>query len=346
MTFALTTIACLLALAGPAAAAAAAPASASASAPVAAAAAAAPPLLRPIKVSPHVYYFHGDAGVADAANQGFMSNAGFVVTRDGVLVFDALGTPALGAAMLAAIRKVTPQPVRRVIVSHYHADHFYGLQAFKAHGADIWAHENGRAYLASELAATRLAQRKVALAPWVDEATRLTGADRWLNFAEGKSIAFEMGGMRFRIIDMSGAHAPDDIMLAVEDDKVLFAGDLFFGGRIPFVGDADSRVWLEALERMLALAPQAAIPGHGELSRNPAGDIALTRDYLRFLRRVMGDAVAELEAFDDAYGKIDWSAFSAYPAFAQANRLNAYGTYLLMERESLQQKRLPGPPRP
>ncbi|RSZ60618.1 MBL fold metallo-hydrolase [Massilia atriviolacea] len=325
------TIACLLALAIPAA---------SAAPP------ARPPVLVPIKVSPHVYYFHGKSGMADTDNQGFMSNAGFVVTRDGVVVFDALGTPALGEAMLKAIRKVTAQPVRRVIVSHYHADHFYGLQAFKAKGAQIWAHERGRAYLGSEMAATRLAQRKEALAPWVDDATRLTGADRWLSFADGKNMAFEMGGVRFRIIDMSGAHAPDDIMLAVDDDQVLFAGDLFFSGRIPFVGEADSRVWLDALERMLALAPKAAIPGHGELSRTPARDIALTRDYLSFLRRVMGEAVADLADFDEAYGKIDWSAFDKYPAFAQANRLNAYGTYLLMERESLQQKRIPGAPKP
>ncbi|HEX8610659.1 MAG TPA: MBL fold metallo-hydrolase [Telluria sp.] len=331
MKLAIPIFACMLALAVPAASAAA-PARA--------------PVLTPIKVSPHVYYFHGDSGMADAANQGFMSNAGFVVTRAGVVVFDALGTPALGEAMIKAIRKVTPQPVRRVIVSHFHADHFYGLQAFKAQGAQIWAHENGRAYLASDLAATRLAQRKEALAPWVNDATRLTGADRWLGFADGKAIAFEMGGVRFRIIDMSGAHAPDDIMLAVDNDKVLFAGDLFFGGRIPFVGEADSRVWLDALERMLALAPQAAIPGHGELSRSPAKDIALTRDYLTFLRRVMGDAVADLDSFDEAYGKIDWSAFDKYPAFAQANRLNAYGTFLLMEKESLQQKRLPSAPKP
>ncbi|NHZ63198.1 MBL fold metallo-hydrolase [Massilia genomosp. 1] len=331
MKFAIPILACLLALAAPA---------------PHAATPARPQVLTPIKVSPHVYYFQGHSGMAEAANQGFMSNAGFVVTRDGVVVFDALGTPALGQAMLKAIGKVTAQPVRRVIVSHFHADHFYGLQAFKARGAQVWAHERGREYLASDMAATRLAQRKEALAPWVNDATRLTGADRWLSFADGKSIAFEMGGVRFKIIDMSGAHAPDDIMLAVEDDQVLFAGDLFFSGRIPFVGEADSRVWLEALDRMVALAPRAAIPGHGELSRTPARDMALTRDYLTFLRRVMGDAVAELTSFDEAYGKIDWSAFDKYPAFAQANRLNAYGTYLLMERESLQQKRLPVAPSP
>ena len=94
-------------------------------------------VLTPIKVSAHVYYFHGASGMASVDNKGFMSNSGFVVTDDGVIVFDALGSPALGQAMLTAISKVTPLPVKRVIISHYHADHFYGLQAFKARGIEF-----------------------------------------------------------------------------------------------------------------------------------------------------------------------------------------------------------------
>lgn len=304
------------------------------------AAAAAPASLRleAIPVSPHVYYFHGQAGVAGADNQGFMSNAGFVVTNAGVVVFDTLGSPALGEAMLQAISRVTRQPVRRVIVSHYHADHFYGLQAFKARGAEVWAHENGKLYLASDLARERLAQRRIALAPWVNAQTRLVPADRWLSFPQGGEIAFEMGGLHLRLIDSSGAHSDGDIMLAVDEDHMLFAGDLFFTGRIPFVGDADSKVWLAALDRMLALRPRVVVPGHGEMARAPLDDIALTRDYLLFLRDKMGAAVADMVPFEQAYAQTDWGRFAAYPAFGAANRLNAYGTYIVMERESLQAK--------
>lgn len=294
--------------------------------------------LTAVKISPHVYYFHGHTGMADPANQGFMSNAGFVVTPDGVVVFDALGTPALGAAMVNAIRTVTAQPIRRVIVSHYHADHFYGLQAFKAVGAEIWAHENGRQYLSSDIAPSRLAQRKADLKPWVNDKTRLVPADRWLHFDAGKTIRFVLGGVHFSVIDMSGAHSPEDIMLAVEEDNMLFAGDLFFTGRIPFVGEADSKVWLGALDDMLKIAPAVVVPGHGEMSRAPLKDLQLTRSYLLFLRQAMGDAVADMVPFEEAYRKTDWKAFAAYPAFVQANRINAYQTYLLMERESLQVK--------
>jgi hypothetical protein len=49
----------------------------------------------------------------------------------------------------------------------------------------------------------------------------------------------------------------------------------------------------------------------------------------------MGQAVQDMVPFEDAYAKADWSRFRHLPAFEPANRINAYGTYVLMERESL-----------
>lgn len=292
--------------------------------------------LKPIKVSPHVYYFQGEAGLASAANQGFMSNAGFVVTNEGVVVFDALATPALGEAMIAAIKTVTSQPIKKVIVSHYHADHFYGLQAFKRLGVEIIAHEAGRSYLHSDLVQQRLEQRRTELFPWVDEHTVVTGADRWLDFSKDNKVhRFELGGMQFHIIDSSGAHSAEDLLLFVDNERVLFAGDLYFSGRIPFVGNADSRVWLATLDRLLDVKPAIVIPGHGAASRQTQQDMQLTKSYLEYLRAQMGKAVDNLMSFEEAYQATDWSTFEHLPAFKAANRVNAYGTYLLMEKESL-----------
>jgi hypothetical protein len=77
------------------------------------------------------------------------------------------------------------------------------------------------------------------------------------------------------------------------------------------------------------------VTGHGDVSRDPAKDLALTRDYLVFLRQAMGKAVEEFVPFEDAYAKTDWGRFAKLPAFEAANRINAYGTYLLMEKEML-----------
>jgi glyoxylase-like metal-dependent hydrolase (beta-lactamase superfamily II) len=288
-------------------------------------------VLTPRQISTHGWFFQGESGMAGAQNKGFMSNAGFVVTNDGVVVFDALGTPALGRAMLEAIRKVTPQPVKRVIVSHYHADHIYGLQAFKADGAQIWAHRKAQLYLSSAVASERLAQRRVDLYPWVDEETVVVPPDLWLD----GDTSFRMGGITFDLVYSEGAHSPEDLMMYVREDQLLFAGDLIFAGRVPYVGNADSAGWLKAMDKMIALHPTAVVPGHGPASRDVERDLVLTRDYLMYLRAAMGGAVRDLEPFDDAYARTDWSRFRSLPAFEQANRQNAYGTYLLMEQELL-----------
>lgn len=289
--------------------------------------------LVPIRVGAHGYYVQGQGGVASAANEGYNSNAGFVVTSEGVVVIDSLGTPALGYELIQAIRRITPQPIRRVIVTHYHADHIYGLQAFKAIGAEVWAQRDGRIYIESE-AAARLEQRRRDLAPWVNERTRVVPADRWLD----RDTSFTMGGLTFDLIHLGPAHAPDDLVIVVREDQLVFSGDIIFSGRIPFVGEADSKRWLATIDRLLALEPKVMVTGHGKVSTDPASDLVLTRDYLLYLRAQMGKAVEDFVPFDEAYRKTDWSRYEHLPAFDAANRVNAYGTYLLMERESLQKQ--------
>jgi len=287
--------------------------------------------VEPIQVAPHTYYVQGKPGIASAANEGFNSNAGFVVTADGVVVVDALGTPALGNALLQAIRGITSKPVKRVILTHYHADHFYGLEPLKNAGADVWAHRAALEYLDGGEAARRLEQRSRDLFPWVESDMKLVRADRWLD----DQAEFTLGGTRFEIVHFGPAHSPEDVIIVVPSEGVIFGGDILFAGRVPFVGEADSRLWLKQIERLLTLEPRIIVTGHGEVSRDPKRDLALTRDYLLYLRESMGRAVADFIPFDEAYAKTDWSRFAKLPAFEAANRVNAYGTYLLMERESL-----------
>ncbi len=252
-----------------------------------------------------------------------------------MLVFDALGTPALARAMLAAIARVTDQPIRRVVLSHYHADHVYGLEVLQSAGAQIWARREGQIYLASDQARERLAERRQTLAPWVDERTELIAADQWLDLPAGQARSFEMGGMRFSMLSAGHAHAPDDLMLFVEASHVLFAGDLYFNGRLPFVVGGNTRGWLAAIKAMRTLDARCIVPGHGAMSCDINADLATTADYLSYLRTRMGAAVEELMDFDSAYAAIDWSHFAGLPTFDEANRRNAYSVYLEMQAEML-----------
>ena len=280
-------------------------------------------------VAPGVYIVQGQAALGSAANRNFISNAGFVVTDEGVVAVDALGSPALAEALIAEIRRVTPQPIRYAIVTHYHADHIYGLQVLKAAGATIIAHAARRAYLTSDTARLRLEASRNDLAPWIDANTRLVAADRWLD----ADTTLRLGGVDFRLRHVGPAHTSEDLVVHVPQRGVLFAGDLVFQGRIPYVGQADSQQWIASLVQLLALDAKVVIPGHGSESTDPAADLALTRDYLQHLRKTMGDAARELEPFDEAYRKADWSRFERLPLFKAANRMNAYNTYLLMEQQ-------------
>ncbi len=286
-------------------------------------------LLNPIQVAPHTYFIQGHPEMGSSANQNFISNTGFVVTPAGVVVVDALGSPILAQKLISEIKKITNQKIVAVIVSHYHADHVYGLQEFKKIGATIYAQGEGRNYLSSETAKQRLIASRVDFAPWVNANTKLIAADVWID----QHRTLTIGGLDFLISRVGPAHSPEDLMVFVPSEKVLFVGDLVFRGRIPFVGNADSRGWLLALDEIERLNPNVVIPGHGAYSFKPAEDIAFTRTYLKYLRESMSSAALNMDPFDEAYKSADWSEYEGIPLFRAANRMNAYNVYLSIQAE-------------
>ena len=286
-----------------------------------------------------IYYALGHPGVPSAANEGHTSNAGFVVTDEGVVVFDTLGTPSLGMALLRKIQGITDKPVTYVVLSHYHADHIYGLQAFKdATGAVIIAQEKALAYtdpgnLDDEAALPRLAQRREALAPWVNAETRIVLPG--MAFRVGAEL--RLGKHTMQLIYAGPAHSMSDVMMLVLPERVLFAGDIVQNGRVPFMASAavNTRNWLAGLQQVAAIDPQFILPGHGQPHRSAAEAIGFTDGYIRFVRQTMAQAVADWTDFDAAYNAADWGPYKGLPAFAASNRGNAYRVFLDLEAEAL-----------
>ena len=221
--------------------------------------------LKAQQVSEHVWFVQGLTALGSPTNQNFISNAAFITTGDGVLVVDALGSPALATALLAEIRRVTDEPVRYVVLTHYHADHIYGLQVFQAAGAQIVAQRDAQTYLSSETAALRLQASRTELAPWIDDSTRLVPADRWVD----GELTLSLGRERFHLRHAGPAHTPEDLTVMAEREGVLFAGDLVFRNRIPFVGQADSAAWVGALDGLLKWHARLVVPGHGPITDQP-----------------------------------------------------------------------------
>jgi glyoxylase-like metal-dependent hydrolase (beta-lactamase superfamily II) len=285
---------------------------------------------RPVltRVSDGIYMVQGLSALGSSVNRNFISNASVILTQDSVVVVDALGAPVLARELIEEIRKITSNPISHVIVTHYHADHVYGLQAFQDVGARIVAHPMARAYLHSDAAQLRLQASREDMAPWVDHNTRLVAADIWVD----QPTVLRLGGLDIHVQPSGPAHTPEDLVVWIPQRRTLVAGDLVFRGRVPFVGQADSGQWIQALDRLLSFEAEVILPGHGPFSAHARQDLQLTRDYLAFLRQSMGEAARNMEPFDEAYARTDWSRFAHLPLFGVANRINAFNTYLLMEK--------------
>jgi len=140
--------------------------------------------------------------------------------------------------------------------------------------------------------------------------------------------------MTFKISLQGMAHSEGDMAMLVEPDQVLFTGDVIFEGRIPFIGETNTRNWLRQLEKLKSVKVKALIPGHGSMAKDPNKLIGFTYHYLSVLREKMGAAVDKGIIFEKAYDQVDWSEYEFVPAFFEANRRNAYNVYLAMEKES------------
>jgi len=280
-------------------------------------------------VSKNAYYAEGISALGSPLNRNFISNAGVVVGPEGVIVIDALGSPTLANQLISEIRKITDKPIQFVIVTHYHADHIYGLQSFVDVGATIIAQASAQDYLNSDTAQLRLEASRSELAPWINAQTRLVPATRWIT----DDTRLTLAGLKVDLIKMGPAHTPDDLAVFFPGEGVLFAGDLVFRGRIPYVGNADSLGWIKSLDKLLSRDAKTIVPGHGPASISPADDLKFTRDYLIFVRQAMEKSARDLEPFDEAYAETDWSRYEKIPLFNAANRMNAYNIYISIQNE-------------
>src|SRR5690606_32627518 len=116
--------------------------------------------------------------------------------------------------------------------------------------------------------------------------TRLVEADQWIT----ARTELEIGGVKLVLQPVGAAHTPEDLVVLLPAERVLFAGDLVFRGRVPFVGNADSGQWIRSLNTLLEMDADVVVPGHGPLSTAGRADLELTRDYLAYLRQAMGQA--------------------------------------------------------
>ena len=194
---------------------------------------------------------------------------------------------------MAAIRRVSDKPIRRVILTHYHADHFYGLRCLWPPAPRCGAHRAGREYFTSGEAAARLC-------PAPERPLPVGG--RAHPPRRGRPLAGRRHPLRGRRPAFPGQlpRPGPFVRRPAGERRGRRRGVLRrhpFAGRIPFVGSADSRRWLVAID-VLAGLPKILVTGHGAHSTDAGADLWADPRHLLYLREQMGQAVDEMTPFE------------------------------------------------
>ena len=193
-------------------------------------------------------------------NRGWNSNSAFVVTKAGVMVFDTGSSTAIGQALKQTIAGVTSLPVRWIIDSHAHGDHWLGNAAFKNTVKKIFA--------TAEVSRVIQADGSTWIERFNSMTNGATGESQILppNTLIKQRTEFSPGGRKMILFPSGNSHSPGDLLLWLPEDNVLISGDVVYSDRMPSTFDSNLAQWIQLLRELEKLQPVVVIPGHGEVT--------------------------------------------------------------------------------
>lgn len=265
------------------------------------------------KVAEGVYLFT----TTPYADVGLSGNSVAIISDEGVLVFDSNATPETAAIVLAEIRKLTDKPVRYLVNSHWHWDHWGGNQTYLAAfpGLQIITHEKTRELMLTveprwndkglkvdlpqflDGFEKQIASAKAKNAPpeRIKAAEERLAADRnflaqklalhktYPNVTFSDSMTIMLGGREIQLLHAQ-AITTGDTYLYLPKEKILITGDILLAPYPFAIGGTYPAEWLRTLEKFEALAPKIIIPGHGDeetSTESLRGNIALFQEIIQ-----------------------------------------------------------------
>jgi cyclase len=257
-------------------------------------------------------------------------NAGLIHTPHGKIMIDTTSSPAEAMSLLNALQ-VGLDEVQLVINTHFHSDHTWGNQVFTC-----------------PILAQRLCQERMNLNisnEWSPEAfqtyindlknTDPKKADEFNATVQGLQIKLpdqlfearcegDMGGMKYSVIHLGG-HTADLSVIWLPGSRVLFASDLIFQGRYPYIFDADVPVWIDRLGSLLEFDARTIIPGHGLLCGE--AEILELREYLQVTWDLTAEHIQLGHSIHETVVDPAYPVFSEnkYERLHQANICYMYG---------------------
>ena len=206
-------------------------------------------------------------------------NSGVIIGDQFIMVSDATATPAMAQDLIARIRSVSDKPIKYVLLTHYHAVRVLGASAYLAEGAtEVIASqgtyelivERGAQDMQSEMERFPRLFRDAESVPGLTWPTLvIAGGDPGKKEVPGK-LVLDLGGVKVQIWHPGPGHTRGDTIAWVEEEKVLFSGDLVEYEAGVYTGDAQLEEWPATLEALRALKAEAIVPGRGEAMKGAA----------------------------------------------------------------------------
>ena len=256
--------------------------------------------LKPVQVSERVWCFFGAMEMPTKDNAGNMSNSCYIKGDDQWIAWDTGPSYIFAKQAYAEMKKIADMPVKTVIISHEHDDHWLGNNYYKeVHGATIYGtplinedyygprHVDGKDYPGMQ---TRMIK---ALYQNAIRGTVLAKVDK----AMEETTKFNISGVNLEYVKVGYAHSEDDWFLYLPDDKVILAADVVMNGRVTSNRDGIVVGQINAINAIRAREWDHLVPGHGFITDKTAADesvqyFALLKD--RVLAKMEEGVIADL----------------------------------------------------
>ena len=244
------------------------------------------------------------AGVrADAPRFPVMGNTTFVISEEGVVVFDGGGMPAMSEQLIEKIRSLTDKPVTDVVISHWHGDHFFGVSRFADEypGVRFIAHEFTRDVINSTrinyvdrergfVESNREEFEKIVETGVDSEGNHQSDIERMVyqrilddeeqidyEFLRAKvtppdtvfkdRYVIESGGRTLELLHLGHGNTAGDIVMWLPEERIVATGDIVVLPS-PYAFNVPPRPWAATLRAINALDYEILVPGHGPVQRD------------------------------------------------------------------------------
>lgn len=217
------------------------------------------------------------------------SNNAWLVTDDGVLVIDTRQHPRRAEELLVAIRKTTDKPIRWVVNTHAHGDHYFGNSVFKREGATLIAHRD-TAGMMKQLYSVEMKRRQGYFKQRQYDPGEAVLVLPDVTF--DSTLTLNLGGRTVELLYLGAGQNPGDTFVRFPKERVLFAGGPFSKNSWPNPSFTPSMAgWIDVLRKIAAMDVDVYLGGHGDIGNRQ--DVLQEARMLEDFDRGMRDAVAK-----------------------------------------------------